>query len=214
LVSNLGDALNYIAIVIYVFQFTGSGVDLAKFSLFQIVPSLLIAPIAGVVIDRFSRKKVLIAADIARAVLILGLVFAPLDNEDSQRLIVALDDVVDSIEASAVRMAILQVEQPSEVADVIKLGARQVNEAMPGLPPTGNAAAEPLLRSSRAVGLSHPLGGRWRPNAHHSGCLSHAHLCDGQHPNARSRPRESLSGDRRLPESAAQTNGLGRATLW
>jgi predicted phosphate transport protein (TIGR00153 family) len=62
---------------------------------------------------------------------------APLDNEDSQRLIMALDDVVDAIEAAAVRMAIFQVEQPSEVArqlaEVIKLGARQVNEAMPGL---------------------------------------------------------------------------------
>jgi len=77
LVSSLGDTLNYIAIVIYVFQLTGSGFDLAKLSIFQIVPILLIAPVAGVVIDRFPRKKVLIAADIARAVLILGLVFAP-----------------------------------------------------------------------------------------------------------------------------------------
>ena len=68
LVSSLGDTLNYIAIVIYVFQLTGSGFDLAKLSIFQIVPILLIAPVAGVVIDRFSRKKVLIAADIARAV--------------------------------------------------------------------------------------------------------------------------------------------------
>ena len=77
LVSSLGDTLNYIAIVIYVFQLTGSGFDLAKLSIFQIVPILLIAPVAGVVIDRFSRKKVLIAADVARAVLISGLVFAP-----------------------------------------------------------------------------------------------------------------------------------------
>src|SRR5260370_19739371 len=77
LVSSLGDTLNYIAIVIYVFQLTGSGFDLAKLSIFQIVPILLIAPVAGVVIDRFSRKKVLIAADLARAELTLGLVFAP-----------------------------------------------------------------------------------------------------------------------------------------
>src|SRR5437870_10412899 len=77
LVSSLGDTLNYIAIVIYVFQLTGSGFDLAKLSLFQIVPILLIAPVAGVVIDRFSRKNVLIAADVVRAVLILALVVAP-----------------------------------------------------------------------------------------------------------------------------------------
>jgi MFS family permease len=77
LVSSLGDTLNYIALVIYVYQLTGSGFDLSKLSIFQIIPILLISPIAGVIIDRFSRKWVLIAADIIRAVLILGLVVAP-----------------------------------------------------------------------------------------------------------------------------------------
>ncbi|GAC1392047.1 MAG: hypothetical protein NVS4B11_07820 [Ktedonobacteraceae bacterium] len=72
LVSSLGDTLNYIALVIYVYQLTGSGFDLAKLSLFQIIPILLISPIAGVIIDRFSRKRVLIAADLIRACLFLG----------------------------------------------------------------------------------------------------------------------------------------------
>ncbi|MEP7198400.1 MAG: DUF47 family protein [Chloroflexota bacterium] len=62
---------------------------------------------------------------------------APLDHEDSQNLIIALDDVVDAIEASAVRMAIFRVEQPTaiarQLADVIYRGAQKVHEAMPGL---------------------------------------------------------------------------------
>jgi MFS family permease len=73
LVSSLGDTLNYIALVIYVYQLTGSGFDLSKLSIFQIIPILLISPLAGVIIDRFRRKNVLIAADIARAVLMLAL---------------------------------------------------------------------------------------------------------------------------------------------
>src|SRR5437879_1473852 len=73
LVSSLGDTLNYIALVVYVYQLTGSGFDLSKLSLFQIIPILLIAPMAGVIIDRYPRKWVLIAADLTRAVLILGL---------------------------------------------------------------------------------------------------------------------------------------------
>ncbi|GAC1647748.1 MAG: MFS transporter [Ktedonobacteraceae bacterium] len=77
LVSSLGDTLNYIALVIYVYKLTGSGFDLSKLSLFQIIPILLISPIAGVIIDRFRRKNILIAADVIRALLILGLVFAP-----------------------------------------------------------------------------------------------------------------------------------------
>src|SRR5438552_887983 len=75
LVSSLGDTLNYIALVVYVYQLTGSGFDLSKLSLFQIIPILLIAPVAGVIIDRYPRKSVLIAADLVRALLIVFLVF-------------------------------------------------------------------------------------------------------------------------------------------
>lgn len=76
LVSSLGDTLNYIALVIYVYQLTRSGFDLSTLSLFQIIPILVISPIAGVAIDRFSRKYVLITADLVRAFLVLCLVFA------------------------------------------------------------------------------------------------------------------------------------------
>jgi predicted phosphate transport protein (TIGR00153 family) len=88
---------------------------------------------------------------------------APLDNEDSQRLIVALDDVVDAIEASAVRMAIFQVEQPSEVArqlaEVIKLGARQVNEAMPGLRSRGQL--EKMRTHIQEINRLENVGDEW-----------------------------------------------------
>src|SRR5712692_4628905 len=77
LVSSLGDTLNYIALVVYVYQLTGSGFDLSKLSIFQIVPILLISPLAGVIIDRFRRKHVLIAADVTRALLMFGLALAP-----------------------------------------------------------------------------------------------------------------------------------------
>lgn len=75
LVSSLGDTLNYIALVIYVYQLTGSGFDLSKLSIVQIIPILLIGPVAGVIIDRFRRKYILIAADLVRALLMLGLAF-------------------------------------------------------------------------------------------------------------------------------------------
>src|SRR5581483_4309164 len=75
LVSSLGDTLNYIALVVYVYQLTGSGFDLSKLSIFQIIPILLIGPVAGVIIDRFPRKRILIAADLARALLMVALAF-------------------------------------------------------------------------------------------------------------------------------------------
>ncbi len=62
---------------------------------------------------------------------------APIDNEDAQRLIVTLDDALDAIEATAVRMTIFKIEQPTEIArqlaSTIARGTEQVHEAMPGL---------------------------------------------------------------------------------
>jgi MFS family permease len=76
LVSNLGDTLNYVAVVVLVYRLSGSGLAVSTVVVFEILPVLLIAPVAGVVIDRFPRKRILIGADIARALLMLGLIAA------------------------------------------------------------------------------------------------------------------------------------------
>ncbi len=74
LISAFGDTLHYIALVVLVFQLTGRGVAVAGLVAAEIIPVLLLGPVAGVVIDRFSRKGVLIAADLVRAGLVLSLV--------------------------------------------------------------------------------------------------------------------------------------------
>ena len=75
LVSNFGDTLHYIALVVLVYQLTGQGVAVAALVAAEIVPVLLLGPVAGVVIDRFSRKAVLISADLVRALLVLSLIW-------------------------------------------------------------------------------------------------------------------------------------------
>jgi MFS family permease len=76
LISNLGDTLNYVALVVLVYQLSGSGLAVSTVVVFEILPVLLVAPFAGVVIDRFPRKTILIGSDLALAVLMLGLVAA------------------------------------------------------------------------------------------------------------------------------------------
>jgi len=71
-VSNLGDWFNNVAVLGLVWQLTGSGVVASLVILANTVPSVLITPVAGVVLDRFDRRKVMIAADLIRAVLALG----------------------------------------------------------------------------------------------------------------------------------------------
>src|SRR5438105_1806025 len=75
LVSNFGDTLHYIALVVLVFQLSGQGLAVAGLVAAEVIPVLLLGPIAGVVIDRFSRKAVLIGADLFRAALVLSLVW-------------------------------------------------------------------------------------------------------------------------------------------
>ncbi len=71
IVSNLGDTLNYVALVVLVFRLSHSGLAVSALVLAEIVPTLLLGPIAGVVIDRFDRRRVLIAVDTVRAALVL-----------------------------------------------------------------------------------------------------------------------------------------------
>lgn len=75
LLSNFGDTLHYIALVMLVFQLTGQGIAVAGLAAAEIVPVLALGPAAGVVIDRFSRKAVLIGSDLFRAALVLSLLW-------------------------------------------------------------------------------------------------------------------------------------------
>jgi MFS family permease len=67
--------LHYIALVVLVFRLTGHGLAVAGLVVAEMVPVLLLGPVAGVVIDRFRRKGVLIAADLFRSALALSLVW-------------------------------------------------------------------------------------------------------------------------------------------
>jgi MFS family permease len=75
LVSSFGDTLHYIALVVLVFEITGRGAAVAALAVAEIVPVLLLGPVAGVVIDRFDRKAILIGADLFRGGLALSLLW-------------------------------------------------------------------------------------------------------------------------------------------
>lgn len=75
LASSFGDTLHYIALVVLVFELSGQGIAVAGLVVSETVPTLVFGPIAGVIIDRFSRKAVLIGADLVRGALALSLVW-------------------------------------------------------------------------------------------------------------------------------------------
>ena len=75
LVSSFGDTLHYVALVVLVFQLSGQGLAVAGLVAVEVIPVLVLGPIAGVMIDRFGRKGILIGSDVVRAALALSLVW-------------------------------------------------------------------------------------------------------------------------------------------
>lgn len=79
IVSEIGDWLNNIAVLALTFELAGlhrQGLALAAYALARHLPLFFFGPLAGVVTDRADRRRVMIAADAARAVLAFGFVFA------------------------------------------------------------------------------------------------------------------------------------------
>lgn len=68
-VSQVGDVAQFTALALLVVRLTGSGLGVSAVVLAEIVPVLLLAPLAGSVVDRLPRVQVMVAADLLRVVL-------------------------------------------------------------------------------------------------------------------------------------------------
>ena len=73
--SSLGDWVGLIATVALVQRIYDDEFAIAAVLLARIGPALVFSPVAGVLADRWDRKKVMVSADLGRAVLILALPF-------------------------------------------------------------------------------------------------------------------------------------------
>jgi MFS family permease len=70
IVSEIGDWFYAVAIYSLLLEFTGKASSVGIALVCQLLPQTLIGPMAGVINDRISRKKVMIAADLARVVIV------------------------------------------------------------------------------------------------------------------------------------------------
>jgi len=75
-VSEIGDQFNNIAVFSLAMLLTRSGLVVTGVMLARAIPAITVGPLAGVVLDRFNRKQIMIASDLARAVVALGFIFA------------------------------------------------------------------------------------------------------------------------------------------
>jgi len=77
LISIAGDIALFIALPLYVYRLTDSTVATAGVLVATFAPRVLLGSIAGVFVDHWDRKRVMLVADLIRAPLLLPIVFAP-----------------------------------------------------------------------------------------------------------------------------------------
>lgn len=87
LLSNFGSAITGFALGIWIFKQEGSVTSLSLLYFFQSLPSIIFSYFSGVIVDSFSRKKILAICDILFFILLLALFFAYLCNSLTRSLL-------------------------------------------------------------------------------------------------------------------------------
>lgn len=76
IVSEVGDHFNNIAVFSLALANTGSGFVVAMILIARAIPAVTAGPIAGVLLDRLDRKRIMITSDLVRAAIALLFIFA------------------------------------------------------------------------------------------------------------------------------------------
>ena len=74
-ISQLGDWFNVIAAAELITRLTDSGIALSYLFLARFLPLFVFSPVAGVLADRFDRKRIMVLSDVLRGVTVLGFLF-------------------------------------------------------------------------------------------------------------------------------------------
>jgi MFS family permease len=69
-ISRLGDSAHYIALMWFILEKTGSSAVMGTLSALAYIPSLVLGPFAGIVADRYSRKKIIFLTDLLRGIIV------------------------------------------------------------------------------------------------------------------------------------------------
>ncbi|MBV8552428.1 MAG: MFS transporter [Acidobacteriaceae bacterium] len=76
IVSEVGDHFNNVGVLSLAVEQTHSGAVIAGLMLSRAIPAVLVGPLAGILLDRFDRRRIMIASDLVRGVVALGFILA------------------------------------------------------------------------------------------------------------------------------------------
>jgi len=116
--SQIGEGLNKVALLWFVYELTGSAMKMTMVGLLQTIPPLVFGPLIGVYLDRLPKKAVMVWVDLVRALLtVLIPVLYALDTLSIEGLygLVFLTSVVSTVFGPALVSAVPLLVRPSEL---------------------------------------------------------------------------------------------------
>jgi MFS family permease len=122
-VSSMGSALTSLAASILVFRLTGSALSVGLMLMATAAPSVFIGLLAGVFVDRYDRKRIMISADLIRAVLVTLIPVLVPFNIAWLYIIVALSSAVGQFFNPAHESVLPDVASEKELASANSLMA-------------------------------------------------------------------------------------------
>lgn len=116
LVSTIGSGLTSLAASILIFRVTGSALSVGLMLIASAGPSVFIGLIAGVFVDRWDRKRIMIASDLIRAFLVVLVPFLVPSNLAWLYVLVALTSSVEQFFHPALESVLPEVASEEELA--------------------------------------------------------------------------------------------------
>lgn len=118
LTSQIGEGLNKVALLWFVYTLTGSALKMTVVGLLQTVPPLLFGPMIGVFLDRLNKKTVMVWVDLIRTVmtfLIPALFALELLSLEGLYVLIFLTSIVSTVFGPALVSAVPRLVRPSEL---------------------------------------------------------------------------------------------------
>ncbi len=116
--SHIGEGLNKVALLWFVYELTGSAMKMTMVGLLQTIPPLLFGPLIGVYLDRLPKKAVMVWVDLLRALLTLLIpVLYAMDTLSIEGLygLIFLTSVVSTVFGPALVSAVPLLVRPAEL---------------------------------------------------------------------------------------------------
>ncbi len=116
--SQIGEGLNKVALLWFVYELTGSVMKMTMVGLLQTIPPLLFGPLIGVYLDRLPKKSVMIWVDLLRALLtflIPALYAMEMLSIEGLYGLIFLTSVVSTVFGPALVSAVPLLVRPSEL---------------------------------------------------------------------------------------------------